>query len=76
MASKLNKARVRAYVLGECQRQRPHLGIRRVSAETFAYLERVVEQAIDKLVQVHPSRGVTFMPPVNCSDGNGKETEK
>ena len=64
MASKLNRKQVRDYILAECARTRPQLRMRRVSASTFAYLEKALEWKIDKLIASHPSLGVTFTAQV------------
>lgn len=63
MASLLNMARVRAYLLDEAKTQgKPRLA--RVSASTLVYLERELVKDIGRLVSMSPHGGPkTIFPP-------------
>lgn len=58
----ISRVAVRRRILEVCARERPHLGILRVSESALLRIEAAIERQILNMVLEHPSKGVTFNP--------------
>ncbi len=56
----INRSEVRKFILDTFARNRPHLGISRVSAEALDRIEYWLREKLRNEVHSHPSIGKTF----------------
>ncbi|HUX00818.1 MAG TPA: hypothetical protein VMY35_07545 [Phycisphaerae bacterium] len=62
MASLLNRAQVRRFILTRAAELRPDWGCTRVSAEALADIEAVLRLRLIATIKAHPTMGKTFRP--------------
>lgn len=56
----INRTKTKERILQLCNDTRPHIGITRVSKEALDDIELMLSNHIRRLVETHPSKGVTF----------------